>query len=339
MATFITGASGLVGSHLLLELLQSYTSDLRILIRHIDSIKQIKKTVSHYIPDAEERLKTCTWILGDVLDEQSLRKGINGAQYIYHCAAIVSFDAKDKELMLNVNVQGTANIVKLALEYQIKKLCYVSSIATIGNSKHGELITEEYEWTPGDKVSSYSISKHEAEQEVWKGIKQGLKAVMVNPCMIVGPGNWGHSSTLFFPLINRGMLFYPTGGTSFVDVRDVVEIMLKLMHSSIQGERFIVASENLPFRTFFSWIADALGKRKPWIPITPIIGKISWMMAGVLNLILTKKLPITKESVDRGGVTNYFDNTKIKRALSYEFRSVKEAITHTAKCYRKELSS
>lgn len=334
MCTFITGASGIVGSHLLINLLQTNTENIRVLIRNEKSINQIRTIFSYYTQNTDEWLNQLTFIQGDVLDRTSLYEGMNGAQYVYHCAALVSFDAKDKDQMFKTNIEGTKNVVDIAIKCRIEKLCYVSSIAAIGYSKTGGLISEKDEWEANEKASTYSVSKHLSELEVWKGIEQGLNAVMVNPSMIVGPGQWGNSSTTFFPMINRGMYFYPTGGTGFVDVRDVVDIMVLLMHSPIHSERFIVAAENMPFQHFFNLIADAFGKTKPMIKITPLIGKLSYWAASVLNIFLKNKLPITPESIERAGVTNYFDHAKVKKALNFSFRSVQEAVVHTADCFK-----
>lgn len=338
MSIFITGASGIVGGHLLLKILQENpTQEVRVLIRNEQSVHDVQKLFSNYVKDTETLIHNCRFMIGNLLDISSLEECIEPDAVVYHCAALVSFDSKKADEMFQVNVQGTANLVNICLEKKIQKLCYVSSVAALGFSVKGELITEEHYWENSNQVSSYSKSKYFAEMEVWRGIEEGLTAVIVNPSMIIGPGKWGDSSTSFFPTLNKGLAFYPTGGTGFVAVQDVVHAMITLMHSPIHSERFILAGENLSFQAFFSLVARALGKKTPTIEVTGWIGTFAWIIAGFMNFFKPNFIPITKESVQRTKIRNYYTHQKIKDAIPLEFTPIEQAVSTTAKFYISQL--
>ncbi len=334
---FITGASGLVGSHLLLKLLQKgYFAN--VLIRNENSIQQIKDTWSNYVQDYS-LLDQCKFIKGDLFDIHALQEGMKDVVCVYHCAALVSFMRKDRDLMLKINIEGTAQVVNIALELNVPKLCYVSSTAAIGytNINNG-VIDEENIWERNAYTNYYSISKFYAELEVWRGIEEGLPAVIVNPGMIIGPGKWGQSSTSFFNNINRGMLFYPLGGTSFIDVHDVTEIMILLAESNVTSERYILVSEHLSFKDFFAKVALALGKKHPKYPLTDFIHNLLWFFVKIMNLFLKNKIPISRESIIRLKTNSYYSNQKINQTLPVEFTPIDVSIKNTAKFFLRSLS-
>jgi dihydroflavonol-4-reductase len=131
--------------------------------------------------------------------------------------------------MIANNVEGTANLVNAALEKGVRKICHVSSVAALGRLDEQQLITEETNWVPSKKISGYSESKFFSEVEIWRGIEEGLNAVIVNPSIILGPANWETGSAKMFKTVWDGMKFFTRGVTGFVDVRDVVKAMILLM--------------------------------------------------------------------------------------------------------------
>ena len=185
----VTGGTGLVGAHLLYDLCKKH-EHVRALKRQNSDLKQVKKTFFYYSHDAENLFQKIEWVNADVTDYFSLEDAFKDAKQVYHVAAMVSFHEKDNRKMMEINVKGTANVVNAALHHKIEKLCYVSSIAALGRPDANELATEETPWKDSDKSTAYSISKYKAELEVWRGIEEGLNAVIVNPSVILGPAKF-----------------------------------------------------------------------------------------------------------------------------------------------------
>lgn len=226
----VTGGTGLVGTHLLFDLCKS-GKRIRALKRIGSDVANVKKVFSYYSSNVDELLKNIEWVDVDLMDVYSLLDAMEGITEVYHCAAMVSFDSKHETEMMKINVEGTSNMVNAALEKGIKKFCHVSSIATIGRAEHISLSTEETFWKSSPDHSNYAISKYAAEREVWRASEEGLDVVIVNPSLIIGAGNWQQSSSIFFEKGFKGMKYYTEGSNGFVDVRDVVTLMIRLMNS------------------------------------------------------------------------------------------------------------
>lgn len=330
---FITGGSGLVGSHLLYKLAKE-GHQIRALVRDKKRIKPILNVFSFYSDSPQKLLDEIDFVEGDILDQLQMDEFIQGCEEVYHCAAVVSFHGSDLENMIKTNIEGTANIVNSCLLNNVKKLCYTSSTAAIGKDPNVLVNNEETTWT-SNGASNYSITKYLAEMEVWRGVEEGLNAVIVNPSIILGPGEWGKSSTNLFKAINNGLTFYPTGANAFVDVRDVVDCMVKLQRSDIKNERFLVFSENQSFKKVFLAIADALKTKPPKIKATPILMKIGWRFAAFFSLFSNKKPGLTRESAASGNSTQVFSKDKLTAAISHEFISLEQSINDTAIIFRK----
>ena len=251
------------------------------------------------------------WVEGDVQDIPSLDLAMQDCDRVYHAAALVSFTTKDVKKMLDINVQGTANIVNVALSHKIKKLAYVSSISALSRYEDNDEVTEENYWKPNPKNSNYAISKYLSEQEVWRGIQEGLPAVIINPSVILGPGDWNRGSAKIFQKVWEGLKYYSSGGTGYVDVVDVSKSLIELMNSDVVNERYIVNSENLQFRTVFDWIAEDLDKPKANIKVTPFLKEIVWRLESV-RCFFTRKTPlITKETANQAMAKMAYSNKKL----------------------------
>ena len=238
----VTGGTGLVGSHLLLQLVQD-NDKIRAIRRSTSSLHHVRYVFSLYNRDAEKLFEKIEWVEADMEDKESLHNAFAGISFVYHCAAAVSFDPGKKYDMIRNNVEGTANLVNACLENEIEKLCYVSSTSSLGSAPEGDLITEDMIWDASRYRTSYSISIFKSEMEVWRGITEGLKAVIVNPSIIIAPGNWERSSSRLFSLVWKGLKYYSEGVTGYVDIRDVITAMIRLMETNVSGERFTVSSE------------------------------------------------------------------------------------------------
>ncbi len=331
----VTGATGLVGSHLLLALLgQVQDERVRVLVRKQKSIEKIKRTFTWYGYDYATLEHRIEWVEGDIMDLYSIENNLNDVDYIYHCAGKVSFDKRDMRSLLQVNQTGTANVVNAALQAGVKKICHISSVSALGKTQQGETITENHFWKTSRQNSIYAISKYAAEREIWRGHEEGLDAVVVNPSIILGPGNWDGGSSRLFSTIWKGVPAYTNGIGGYVDVRDVAAVMIRLMQSQISGERFIVSSENWTFEKVIKTIATALNKKPPVIRLYPWMGEAGWMAEHVLR-VFGRAPTLTKEIARSAFHRFYYDNSKICEALNYDFIPIEKSIQETAAIFLK----
>ncbi|MFZ4725762.1 MAG: NAD-dependent epimerase/dehydratase family protein [Paludibacter sp.] len=331
----VTGGTGLVGGHLLWHLLQE-NDRICAIKRTSSNLNPLKTIFAFYSSKPDEFLARIDWIIADVLDIDSMRLALVNITQVFHCAAVVSL-GNSAEYLLDTNVTGTRNLVTIALEMKIEKLCFVSSIAACGKAEKKLEIDENCSWNENKLTSLYARSKYYSEQEVWKGISKGLNAVIVNPGVILGVSGTNSGSSQLFSQVKKGLMFYTNGGSGYVDVQDVVRIMIELMKSKISGERFILVSENCSNRDVLSWMADGFAMRRPFIPIGR---KILWLV-GVLSEFLGYIFRFSP-LIDRGtarSATNrgYYSSRKIKNAIDWNFKPVKDCIMQICEFDRKIL--
>ena len=328
----VTGGTGFLGAHVLFDLCQNNES-VRAIKRPNSDLEQVRRTFSYYSNQSDKLFKKIEWVDAEILDYFSLEQAFEGADIVYHSAAIVSFSEKDRQKMMDVNIQGTANVVNAALHRKVKKLCYVSSIAALGRAEKNKSVTEDTPWKDSDKSSPYSISKYRAELEVWRGIEEGLPAVIVNPSVILGPAKWDSGSAALFSLVGKGLKFYTAGTTGFVYVRDVSKAMIELTESPIVSQRYILNAENISYQTLFSTIARHLGKSSPSIPVKPWMSELSWRIMKIYSLITGKDPKLTKNTARASMQTSRYDSKKIIEAISLKYTSLEEMIKNTCKIY------
>lgn len=329
----VTGSTGLVGSHLIYDLLRK-GYQVKALVRKSSNKDKILHTFKLYSPEAESLFDKITWAEGDVTDIVSLEEALVDVQQVYHTAAMVSFNPRDKKEIYRINVDGTSNIVNLCLERNILKLCFVSSIAAVGMTEDGLPITEDASWKPTKNMSAYSISKYRAEMEIWRGITEGLNAVIVNPSVVLGPGSWKTSSASVFPLIDRGLQYYTHGITGYVDVKDVAKAMIMLMESKIAGERFILSSENLSYKTFFEMVANSLHVKPPQTYLTPLISGIAWRLEYLRSRLLFDVPRITRNTMEIAHKTLIYSSAKIQSQLNIELKKIEPVVGELANYYQ-----
>lgn len=329
----VTGGTGLVGSHLLFDLVKKGES-IRALKRENSSLQDVRDCFAYYSDSADEIFNKIEWINGDMLDTDSLDEALKGITKVYHCAALVSFKKADKDLMKTINIEGTKNIVDACIEHKIQKLCYISSVAALGSPEEsGDTVTEKTTWSPEDKRSGYSISKFNSELEVWRGIEEGLDAVIVNPSIILGPGQWHKGSSLLFTTVAKGMKYFTRGITGYVDVRDVSKAMVQLMDSDIKSERFLLNADNCSYEFIFKSIAKALNLPEPSKYASPLLTGIGWRLAYLKTIFLFKESSFTRATARSSHHCTYYSNQKVKDALDFEFISVEDSIKDAAKHY------
>lgn len=332
---YVTGATGLVGAHLLLQLTAN-GQRVRALKRSKSSLNSVQKLFEYH--ERTSDLTQIDWLEGDVSDVAFLSESIQPEDTVFHCAALVSFMPGMRDELIKTNVDGTANIVNACLQKKARRLIYVSSTAAIG-SQASDIIHENMLWNEDAQNSDYSLSKFYAEQEVWRGVEEGLPVVIVNPSIIVGPSEWKKSSTAMFETAVRGMRFYTSGANGFVDVRDVVNVMLGLTENEIYNRRFLLSGENAPFRDYFSLVAQITGKNPPHI-FAPRWASLT--VATLLDLARSAGIKIggiNRRSVISAYNVQKFDNAAVRQILNYPFKSLKEALEYTAAVYRFEKNS
>ena len=329
----VTGGTGLVGSHLLFDLAKKGES-IRALKRENSSLLDVRECFSYYTDSADELFDKIEWVNGDMLDIESLENALEGITKVYHCAAIVSFKKTDKAKIKRINVEGTRNLVNTCLDHKIQKLCFVSSVAALGTPEEkDEIVSETTPWSPEDKRSDYSMSKFNSELEVWRGIEEGLDAVIVNPSIILGPGHWHKGSSLLFSSVAKGMKYFTRGITGYVDVRDVSKAMIQLMDSDIKNQRFLLNSDNCSYEFIFKTIAKALNLPEPNKYASPFLTGIAWRLAYLKKIFLFKEPSFTKATARSSHNCTYYSNQKIRETLDFKFISVEESIRDTAKQY------
>ena len=320
----VTGGTGLVGAHLLLHLIEN-GEKVRAIYRSGVSIEKTKSLFAIY--KKESLLEQIEWISADITDVPSLEIAFQNIDTVYHCAALISFDPKDEYLIRKTNIEGTANIVNFCLANSIQKLCFVSSIAALGDlAPHEKLITEKTEWNPEKPHSDYAISKYGAEMEVWRGQQEGLPVVIINPGIIIGPGFWEQGSGKIFAKVKQGLLFYTLGNSGFVAVTDVVRIASQLMKSDVHNKRFTLIAENIVFRDIFNTIADSLSQKRPTVHAKPLFMEIFWRIDWILSNIFMQKRKLAKAVAKASYSKNKYSNEKIKSMLNNPFLEIHQYI-------------
>lgn len=322
----VTGATGLTGAHLALHLLQQ-GEQVRAIYRTKQSLGKTQRLFDLY--GASDLFSKIDWHRADVTDVPALEKAFDGVTRVCHCAAVISFNREDEESLRKTNIEGTANMINLALAFGIRRFCHVSSVAAIGDPViPGDTVTEECEWNPAVHYHDYAISKYGAEMEVWRGHQEGLEVVIVNPGIIIGPGFWGTGSGQIFSTVAKGMKFYTQGVTGYVSVWDVVKAIHQLLDSTIDGERFILVSENLTYKQVIDWVAGELRVKKPDAYARPWLTSLGWRIDWLMAL-LGKRRMLSKEGATSLHKTTHYSSEKIIKALHFTFEPIEEAIRKT----------
>lgn len=325
--TFVTGATGLLGAHLTCALLQRGKLVVALKREH-SKLNLFNKVATLYGIDSEHPL--LKWVIGDLNDVFSLEEALIGMDVVFHCAAYVSFYKTDAAKMMHTNVQGTANLVDVALKCKTPYFLHVSSIAALGrNTDQHVAINEETTWSNGPLNTNYAISKHLSEMEVWRGFEEGLSGAIVNPGIILGAGDGTSGSNMFFHRINRGLKFFPTGTNGFVSVEDTVTLMLKLADQQVQHQRYIAISENSSYKSLLAHMAHACGKSEPVIPIKGLWFWLFYILIRATEPLLGKRLPLSSENILVSRHRSYYDNQKAV-ALGITFEPLPDTIKRCA---------
>lgn len=320
----ITGATGLVGSHLVLQLV-SQGKVVKAMYKTESSKWKTKNVFEQY--EKEFLFDKIIWCQGDILDVSALKDCFIDVEYVYHCAALISFEPRDVNKLRKINIEGTANIVNFCVDFKVKKLCYVSSIAALGDlAPHETSYNENAEWNPEKFHSDYAISKYGAELEVWRGQQEGLSVVMVSPGVILGPLFWKEGSGEIYQKVLKGLPFYTKGITGFVDIHDVVSVMILAMESTVVGEKFILVSENISYQNLIETISNLLHVKRPKTYINSTITSFYWRVDWLLSLLTGRKRTLTKQMHTSLHSLDIYDNQKVVKTFDYSFTSVNKSL-------------
>lgn len=328
----VTGGTGLVGSHLLYFLLKD-NKMVRVPHRKISDLQRVKKVFSYYTEDSQEYFNRVEWVRADITDLPALSEAFKGVTHVYHCAAFISFDPKDYHQLKKINIEGTANVVNLCLHHQVKKLCYVSSIATLGSTEDNSLINENTEWNPSAENSVYAITKYGAEMEVWRGAQEGLDVVVVQPSIIVGEGFPKSGIGAMLAMAQREIPVYPTGGIALVDVLDVVKMMRLLMKSDVVNRSFILSSKNISYKDLIGDLAALIDKKPPHKPVEQ--WKLMWFSSldWLVSTLFGTKRKLLKSTVRTMYKESYYDGSAVVELLEIEYAPYAETLNRVVNRY------
>jgi len=330
----VTGGTGLLGSHVLYELARQGRK-VRAIKRESSNTAMVRKVFSYYSDEPDELLKNIEWFDADLMDFAAIGDALEGISEVYHMGAVVSFYPADHKAMLKVNIEGTANLVNLSMDKGVKKFCYVSSVATLGRGLNGNLTSEEDYWVTSRKNTIYGISKYGAEREVWRGMEEGLNAVIVNPSFILGPGFWADNSGLF-RLVWEGLKCYTDGINGYVDARDIVKAMIQLMDRNIFNERFILSADNISYQQLFGMMAKYLGKPAPAVKIPDFMTDMVWRIDATRTFITRSAPVLTKEMAYTMRQKYSYTNEKLRKTLGFEFTPLEQSIREICGIYLQE---
>ncbi len=313
----VTGANGLIGSFICKTLLKNGFK-VRALVRESSDLR--------LLTEIKEEIE---WVEADVFDLLKLEQAMQGVEVIIHSAAMISFHKKDHEIMLKTNVEGTANIVNLASRLGIKKIVHVSSVAALGRTKNVETIDENNKWENSSYNTGYAISKYLAELETWRAQEEGLNVVVINPSIVLGPGDWDRGSTRLFKYVWDNRRFYTKGAMNYVDVRDVAEVVGRLIEADISGERFILNAGNISYKDIFGLIAQRFGKRAPHIAANKFLLNLVVFYSQIKSFFTGDKPLVSRESANMAVLSFYYDNRKLQNTLNFRFRSLEDTLDWT----------
>jgi dihydroflavonol-4-reductase len=331
----VTGATGLLGSHLMAALLMQ-DKKVRALYRSKSKIENTKQILSYYTNDIEKHFSQIEWFEADVTDYFSLQEAFTGATEVYHCAGMISFDEKDSKQLYTVNAEGTAHVINTCLEKGVKKFCHVSSVATLQVQANKKYINEFSVWKTSSGNSSYAITKYRGEFEAWRGAAEGMQVLVVNPSVILGAGCWGQSSTELITRCYKSLPVYTEGITGYVDIRDVANCMVTLMEENKFGQRYILNSENVSFKDLSHQLQKNFGKPISKIKAGRFILNAALVADTIKGFFIQKRPGITRNIISSALSKSFYDNTRVQTELNYKFIPVKESLSYVAGLYQKE---
>lgn len=320
----VTGANGLLGSFIVRKLLQEQKAFVALKRNDADT---------SLLFDVSDKIR---WRNADIQDPIALAEAFTGCTSVIHTAAIVSFNPNRADEVMEINVEGTRNVVNVCLEKNIEYLVHVSSVAALGRQRGQTLIREENKWVENPMNSVYANSKYRAELEVFRGGEEGLKILIVNPSVILAPADWNRSSAKLFKYVWNQKPFYINAFLNYVDVRDVAACIFQLMERNYSGERIVLNAGNISFKTFFKKIADHFHVQPPSLKLSKNILNIVSMLEGWRTWLFGSEPLITRETAQLAETEFVYDNEKVKNILNFEFQTIDNTLEWCCTFYSKK---
>ena len=332
----ISGATGFLGSHLLKTLCLQNAEPIKAMYRSKEKKSYTIQFLKTLLPESHlNRIENISWVKADILDIYQLESAFAGVEQVYHCAAWVGNAQKNYNLMRQINIEGTANMVNLAISFNIKKFCHVSSVAALGKYPDKVLIDEQAPRDSDRYCSRYSITKYGAEMETWRASQEGLDVVIVNPAVILGAGFFDSGSGLIFDKVLNNFKFYPPKQTGFVYVDDVTQAMTKLMSSTIKNQRYILVAENISFKGLMDNIAEVFNRKKPNFKAGKPLLYLLWLFQKIIGIFKPLKTQVTLNTIKQIHSKRVFDNQKSIHDLEFKYTPIDKAINLIFEDYKK----
>ena len=328
----ITGGTGSVGMHLVREWLANGES-VRLIVRPGSDRQRVQSFLKATLPEDPMAFDRIEWAEGDVTDGLSLEDAFEGAHRVVHAAALVSFNRWDAQRMMEVNREGTANVVNAMLAQGVEELVYISSVAALGRKPGEPEVHEETVFEDGPEISDYARSKYRAELEVWRGQEEGLRVSVLNPVIVIGPGDYSRSSAALMTQVAQGLRFYPKGSNGFVAADDVATVAWKLVEGGVWGERFVVCGFHATYRELFNAMADALGMRSPQWPVHRWVAELAWRVARLAEILTRRPAFVTREALRTSARNHRYRTEKIQQKLKFDFTPLLPTVQRTAEDY------
>ncbi|MEM9837095.1 MAG: NAD-dependent epimerase/dehydratase family protein [Bacteroidota bacterium] len=318
----LTGATGFIGHYLAHHLVKS-GHQLRLLVRSTSQLDHLSS-----IKDQLE------FITGDMLDFPSLEDAVAGCDTIIHAAAMVSFQRKEQQLMMDINGRGTKMLIDVALHHGVNRFIHMSSVSALDRNVKG-VISEENRWQETRPHSAYAQSKFVAEREIWRGQGEGLSVAALYPSIVIGAGRWTSDSTpSLYDKVAKGLKYYPTGSSGYVDVRDVAKATEMVLGRDVNGDRFLLNAENMSWQRAFAQIANSLEMPPPSFSIPPWLSGLAWPVFGLLGTITGKTPTITRDTHRTAQSKLVYDGSKITRETGFKYRPIETTFQETGEAYR-----
>lgn len=328
----VTGGTGLVGAHLLYTLLQKHDK-VRATRRVSSDVNAVKEVFGFYTQSVDSSFNRIEWVEADITDVPVLSEAFIGITHVFHCAAYINFDPKKLRILRKTNVEGTANIVNLCLHNNVEKLCHISSIATLGNPLDNKPTKEDTPWIPEEQNNAYSITKYGAEMEIWRGVQEGLNAVVMNPGVILGEGFWNSGSGTIISKASKGMKYYPSGASGLVDVKDVVNASVQVMESRISGEGYILVGANMSYKKLLDKLAYHFKVKPPSVNISKWVMLFLSKLDASVNFLFGTKRRLLKPMVESMFDRTSYTAAKIEKDHQFTFTPIYETIKRVAENY------
>jgi nucleoside-diphosphate-sugar epimerase len=319
----VTGATGLLGS---------------LIINHLTDAGQQVIALSRNPTHSRLPTGNVIWRQADVTDAVSLHEALQQASGVIHAAALVSFNPRHRKVLFETNVIGTRNVVDACLTLNINRLVHISSVAALGRQPHETRINENHPWTESPINTHYAETKYRSELEIFRGQEEGLSTAILNPSVILAPGNWNHSSAQLFKYVWRQMPFYIDGSLNYIDGRDAAALAVKLYQSNIQGERFIASAGAVPFKTFFDETAARLHRKPPYLKVSGRLLRLLSALEQVRAWLGGNPL-ITRETAQLAGHYFLYDNHKITSRFDFSFQSFEATLDWCCAWYLKQINN